>query len=139
MRRLPTTHTGRDAGVTVCSTGWGPFIPAIVAVDVEGSIARNATSTTLSAAGARVPRLSQRDTAGVLGEVLAPLVARGIARRPWIVRLEDRMDADRRAVHRMQLVRDRYGPGPVLLAIPGRNVAMVLSGDHVTRVLEGSP
>jgi hypothetical protein len=39
----------------------------------------------------------------------------------------------------MQLVRDRYGPGPVLLAIPGRNVALVLSGDHVTRVLEGSP
>jgi Cytochrome P450 len=77
---------------------------------------------------------------GVLGEVLGPLVARGvIARRPRVVGLEDRIDADRRAVRRMQLVRDRYGPGPVLLAIPGRNIALVLSSAHVARVLEASP
>ena len=69
---------------------------------------------------------------------MAPLVARGvIARRPRVVGLEERMDADRRAVRRLRLVRDRYGAGPAPLGLPGRNVALVLSGAHVTRALEG--
>jgi cytochrome P450 len=88
----------------------------------------------------RVPRLSSRETAAVLAEVIVPLVARGvIARRPRVVAVEDRMHADRRAVRRMQVLRERYGEGPVMLRIPGRNMALVLAGGHVTRVLGESP
>ena len=36
-------------------------------------------------------------------------------------------------------MRNGYGEGPVLLRIAGRNLALVLSADHVRRVLEGSP
>jgi hypothetical protein len=43
--------------------------------------------------------------------VLAPLIARGvIVRRPRVVALEERLDADRREVRRLRRVRDRYGP-----------------------------
>jgi cytochrome P450 len=72
--------------------------------------------------------------------VLAPLIARGvIVRRPRVVALEERLDADRRAVRRLRRVRDRYGPGPVSLALPGRSVAMVLAPGDVARILEETP
>lgn len=89
---------------------------------------------------ALVRRASASDTAGVVADVVTPLVARGvIVRRPRVVGVLDRADADRRAVRRLQLLRARYGDGPVLLRVPGRDVAFVLSPDHVRRVLEGSP
>jgi cytochrome P450 len=87
-----------------------------------------------------VPRASARDSAGVVADVVAPLAGRGvIVRRPRVVGVLDRMDADRRAVRRLQTLRHRYGDGPVLLRVPGREVAFVLSPSHVRRVLDGSP
>lgn len=87
-----------------------------------------------------LPRASAAETAGVAMDVLAPLVGRGlIARRPRVVGMAQRMDADRRAVRRMQRLRARHGAGPVVLRLPGRTVALVVSPDHVHRVLEGSP
>src|SRR4051812_77432 len=87
-----------------------------------------------------VPRASAADTAGALMDVLGPLVARGvIVRRPPVVGLFDRMDADRRAVRRMQRLRARYGEGPLLLAVPGRDIALVLDPAHVRRILAESP
>jgi cytochrome P450 len=87
-----------------------------------------------------LPRASALDTAGVLSDVVVPLVGRGvIIRRPRVVGLLERADADARAVRRMQRLRDRYGPGPVMLAIPGRNVAMVLAPEHVKQILDQSP
>ncbi len=88
----------------------------------------------------RAPEVSARDTAGVVADVLAPLVARGvIVRRPAVEDALDRLDADRRAVRRMQRLRERYGPGPVRMRLPRRDMAMVLSPDDVRRVLDGSP
>jgi cytochrome P450 len=79
-------------------------------------------------------------TAGVIADVVAPLFARGIIlRRPRMTELQDRLDADRRAVKRLQRLRDRYGPGPVMLAVPGRNVAVILAPNHVRRALAGTP
>jgi cytochrome P450 len=98
--------------------------------------------TTMTAArhATSVPKASARDTLAVTAEVLMPFVARGpIARRPKVVGLAEKLDADRRAVRRMQHLRDRYGPGPVLLRTPGRDMAMVVSASHVHRVLEGTP
>lgn len=85
-------------------------------------------------------RASARDTARVTAQVLLPLVARGlIVRRPWVVAVAERIDADRRAVRLLQSLRSRYGPGPLLLRLPLRSVAVVLSPEHVHRVLDGSP
>jgi len=76
----------------------------------------------------------------VIADVVAPLLARGvIVRRPRVVDALDRLDADRRAVRRLQRVRDEHGAGPALLAAPGRDVALVLAAEDVRRVLEGSP
>src|SRR5215208_3128453 len=89
---------------------------------------------------AGVRRASARDSLGVVADVVMPLTARGvIVRRPPVVGVFDRMDADRRAVRRMQRLRSRYGPGPVLLAVPGRDIALVLDPDHVRRILAESP
>ena len=80
------------------------------------------------------------DTVRAVSEVLLPTVAQGvIARRPWVVGAFDRLDADRRAVRRMQRLAERYGPGPVRLAVPGRSFALVLDPAHVHRILEESP
>jgi cytochrome P450 len=87
-----------------------------------------------------LPRVSARDTAGVMADVVMPLFARGvIVRRPRVVGMLDRADADRRAVRRMQRLRARYGDGPVLLRTPLREVALVLSPGDVRRVLDETP
>jgi cytochrome P450 len=80
--------------------------------------------------------VSARDTAGVMLDVVLPLFAQGlIVRRPRAVALAERLDADRRAIRRMSALRDRYGAGPVLLRLPLRDVAVVLSPSDVRRVL----
>src|SRR3954447_7144812 len=80
--------------------------------------------------------LSGRDTAGVMMDVVLPLFAQGlIVRRPGVVSLAERLDADGRAIRRIGALRDRYGSGPVLLRLPLRDVAVVLSTSDVHRVL----
>src|SRR3954469_11447021 len=75
-----------------------------------------------------------------MADVVAPLFARGvIVRRPRVVGMLDRLDADRRAVRRMQKLRARYGDGLLLLRLPLRDVAFVLAPADVHRVLEGTP
>ena len=88
-----------------------------------------------------LPRADLRDTVGVVADVVLPLFARGIiVRRQRVVGALDRLDADRRAVRRLQRLRRRHGPGPVLLrGVPGREVAFVLDADTARRVLDGSP
>lgn len=57
-----------------------------------------------------------------------------------MVALAERLELDRRAVRRIQQLRDRYGSGPVMLRTPpGRTQALILAPEHVHRVLEGSP
>jgi hypothetical protein len=75
----------------------------------------------VAAAGtSTLPRASAGDTAGVVADVLVPLVARGvIVRRRRLVGALDRLDADRRAVRRLQRLRRAHDEGPVLLRIPG--------------------
>jgi cytochrome P450 len=76
----------------------------------------------------------------VLVDLFAPLLARGIiVRRPGVVGVLDRFDADGRAVRRLQRLRDAHGPGPVLLSLPRREVALVLAPGDVRRILEQSP
>ena len=97
------------------------------------------TATTLSE-GCGVVDASPAHTAAIVADVLAPLVARGlVVRRPRVMHVAERVDADRRAVRRLQQVRDRYGVGPVCVRLPGRTLALVLSPEDAHRVLAESP
>src|SRR5215217_872274 len=88
-----------------------------------------------------IPPLSARDTAGVLADVIMPLFARGvIIRRPRVAGLLDRLDADARAVRRLQIVRARYWEGPVLLRTTGaRCGAGALRAGHARRPVRVAP
>lgn len=90
--------------------------------------------------GQAVPMASWRDTLRIAGAVLVPILARGvIVRRPRLVALAERVDADRRAGKVLRRMVDRYGPGPLRLRVPGRSVALVLDPGDVRRVLGGAP
>jgi hypothetical protein len=87
-----------------------------------------------------IPTASLLDTVKVTATVMVPTAAKGaIARRPRAVALAQRLDADARAVAVLQSMRDKYGPGPLVLPIPGRRMTFVLEPDDVHRVLEQSP
>ena len=87
-----------------------------------------------------MPTASATDTARVLSTVLLPVLARGvILRRPRVVALSERLDADRRAGRLLRQLRAKYGPEPLRLRIPGRPVAIVLSPEDLRSVLLGSP
>jgi cytochrome P450 len=87
-----------------------------------------------------IPYASPSDTLRAFRDIILPTVAKGvIRRRPTAVALAERLALDRRAIRRMQRLRNRYGPGPVRLRVPGRRYALILSPQHVHRVLEQSP
>ncbi|HXV91659.1 MAG TPA: cytochrome P450 [Pseudonocardia sp.] len=87
-----------------------------------------------------VPTASAADTARAVSTVLLPVAARGaIVRRPRVVGAAQRVDADARAVREMRRLRDRYGPGPLQVRLPGRRLTLLLEPDQVRRVLAGTP
>jgi len=88
-----------------------------------------------------LPRPSVADILAVNRDVLAPNIAKGVIhRRRFVMSLAERFDFDGRAVRRMQALRRRYGSGPLLMQTPpGRTQALILSPDHVRRVLDGTP
>lgn len=87
-----------------------------------------------------LPVASVRDRLAFIAEVVAPTLAKGpLARRPRVVGLAETLGLDGRAVHRMQQLRATYGEGPVLVPLPGRLHAVVLSPDHAIHVLENTP
>jgi hypothetical protein len=72
--------------------------------------------------------------------VVLPTLAKGvIIRRPRVMHLSERMEFDRRAVRRLQKLREQYGDGPLLLRLPLRNQALILAPDDVHHVLDGTP
>ena len=91
--------------------------------------------------GAGLPRASAAETLGVVSDVFAPMLTRGVLlRRPKVEAAAERLAPDRRAVRRLQRPRDRHGPGPVPLRMPpGRGQAVILAPEHVRRVLDGTP
>lgn len=128
-------------------TGWllalGAGAAAWLAVDhLRGVRAaeRRRRGAAVTPPEASLPRATLLDTLAFHLDLTLPTLARGlILRRPWVMRLADRLDLDRRAIRRMAALRARYGPGPVLLRMPLRNEAVVLEPAQVERVLKGSP
>lgn len=87
-----------------------------------------------------VSRATIRDTFAVLKDVIIPTLAKGpIVRRQKVVGHAERRGLDDKAVERMRALRRKYGPGPLLLRIPFRRQALLLSHDDVRNVLEASP
>ncbi|MBV9761954.1 MAG: cytochrome P450 [Acidobacteriaceae bacterium] len=87
-----------------------------------------------------VPSVSVLDTLAVIADIILPTLAKGIImRRPFVMRVAERFQFDRRAIRRMQTIRAEYGAGPLLLRIPGRDLALILDPQQVRRVLENSP
>lgn len=88
----------------------------------------------------QLPRATLRETAAVLGQAVGPLFAKGMfVRRPGVVRLLHDTGAELAEVRALQALRARHGPGPVMLATPGRRLAVVLDPDHARRVLDETP
>jgi cytochrome P450 len=87
-----------------------------------------------------LPKASVLDTLALALDVFAPSVAKGaIIRRPPMVALAEQLELDRRAVRRMQKLRNKYGDGPLMLRLPIRKQAVVFAPEHVRRVLDESP
>jgi cytochrome P450 len=83
---------------------------------------------------------SIRDTVAALLEVGLPMLAKGpLIRRPPAVAMSERLGLDTRAVRRVQRLHAKYAPGPLMLRIPLRRMALVLEPADVHRVLHGSP
>lgn len=87
-----------------------------------------------------LPTATVGETLGVFADVVLPTLAKGvIIRRPAVVAMAARLDLDRRAIRRVQRLRDTYGAGPLMLRIPVRNQALILDPQQVHRVLDESP
>lgn len=88
-----------------------------------------------------LPKMTIQETLSVAADILAPNLAKGpTIRRPRMVGLAEQFELDKRAVRRMQGLRNKYGTGPLLLRMPpGRTQSLILSPEHVHRVLDGSP
>lgn len=87
-----------------------------------------------------LPKATVSDTLNFMNSVFIPTIAKGpIIRRPKMVAMGEKLNLDRRAVETVQKLEDQYGPGPLMLKIPVRNYAVILSPDHVHRVLNHSP
>ncbi|GAA1543498.1 cytochrome P450 [Dactylosporangium maewongense] len=83
---------------------------------------------------------SALDTAKVALAVVAPTLLQGvIRRRPRMVRFARRLDADKRAGRLLQRLRRQYGGSPLMLKVPGRSFAVVLSATDVERILRETP
>lgn len=105
-----------------------------------GLVAGKALVRSTPATDDALPQASLLDTIALGLDVFAPAVAKGaIIRRPKVVGLAERFALDRRAVQRMQKLRNKYGEGPLMLRLPIRKQAVVLAPAHVHRVLNESP
>ncbi|UXA18270.1 cytochrome P450 [Mycobacterium sp. SMC-4] len=86
------------------------------------------------------PRLTGIEAALTLADLGLPSIAAGaIARRRSVTGLLDRWQADARGVARLHKLRERYGRGPVEVAVPGRHIVVPLDPADVGTVLDRAP
>ncbi|MQA11671.1 MAG: cytochrome P450 [Pseudonocardiaceae bacterium] len=86
-----------------------------------------------------LPAASVADTARFGLDAAWPLVAGGVLqRRPRVLALAEKFQADRRMVKLLWTLRERYGTGPVRLRVPWRSLVLLLDPHDVHRVLSES-
>lgn len=108
--------------------------------DVRGAPESVSSTSAPSALQDPLPRATPLETARIVRDVQLTTVAKGpIIRRPKVVAGVERFGLEARAVKRMQTVAGKYGKGPLMLAVPGKNMAVVLDPEHVHRILEEAP
>jgi cytochrome P450 len=102
-----------------------------------------ATSTTTAPATMRrtaLPTATTTETLNLVTGVAGPVLAKGvIIRRPKVMAIAGKLDLGRRSVKIMQRLRNKYGTGPLLTSVLGRRHAVILSPEHVHRVLSETP
>lgn len=87
-----------------------------------------------------LPVMSVADTLAFAADVPLPSIAKGvIIRRRAVVGLAEATNIEKRALRRMRRLREKYGPGPLLLGIPFRDLAVILDPDDVEHVLAETP
>ena len=87
-----------------------------------------------------IARASLTDALRIVGGIMLPTFGKGILiRRPTMEAAAELMGFDVGAVTIMQHLRRKYGPTPLLLAIPGRPQLLLFDPRDVARVLTGSP
>lgn len=97
-----------------------------------------ATATTKTQS--RIAEASVTDSIRFFTKVLLPTVACGvIKRRPLVMAISERLKTDEKAVTFLRSLRQRYGPGPLRLHVPGRSILLVLGVPDVKRVLSETP
>ncbi|PEG34193.1 cytochrome P450 [Mycolicibacterium agri] len=85
-------------------------------------------------------QLTGVQAAATLADLGSASIAAGvIARRPPVVRVLEKLQADTRALARMKKLRDQFGRGPVELVLPGRRMLVITDPEDVGRVLDGAP
>jgi hypothetical protein len=85
-------------------------------------------------------RITGLAAAAALTDLGAASIAAGVlARRRPVVHVLEKLQADARAVARMERLREQFGRGPVELVIPGRRIVVLLDPDDVGRVLAEAP
>lgn len=87
-----------------------------------------------------VPVASRHETIQFGLRAALPAVATGVVRRRRLpMALAERFEADRAAIRLLARLRERHGPGPLRLRVPGRPVAVVLAPGDVERLLRDTP
>jgi cytochrome P450 len=83
---------------------------------------------------------SVAETLRVAVGIALPTLAGGvIKRRPAAMAVAGKLQFDRPAVRLLRRLHDRHYGHPLKLRVPGRSVALALSGSDVKRVLAGAP
>lgn len=98
------------------------------------------TQSSLNATQNPLPRPTWPETAQIVADIFAPVLAKGpIRRRPKVMAVAERLGIERRGVKRMQALVDKYGPGPLQLKLFGREFSLILDPQDVHRVLDLTP
>jgi hypothetical protein len=90
--------------------------------------------------GDSIARASLTDALRILGGVMLPTYGKGLLiRRPTMKAAAELMGFDTGALTTMQYLRRKYGPAPLLLAIPGRPQLLLFDPRDAAEVLTGAP
>lgn len=83
-----------------------------------------------------VTRARRTDALRLIAVAMLPTLAQGpVIRRPYALRVAAALDSNAWACRALDELRERYGPGPVLVSVPGRRALVLLSVEDVHRVL----
>lgn len=130
----------RPGGLLLLSIAAGAAAAGLVIAHRRRSRSDRSSQVRAPAGSNAIRWTSLSDSWCVVRDVLIPTIAMGpIIRRPTMTRRAEAHDHVERAVKTLQRMRDRYGPGPLMLRIPFRNQAVLLDGEDARRVLEASP